>query len=198
MPSCAARAASSSGENAPSFIEKYERTSRWTKPCWSVMPRRFAGASSGLRPDVREALRHVREQGAVSLRILAQERGPMRAVERPAPEPRRKEPAPAELRLREDLTSGSERDDLLEDRVAMAAADPLPADRDAVARERLVVAPPHLDGRVMPPAVVRDVLRAQHLQRLDPLLAEAAVVEDARGPLEARVRQEGLHRRSEG
>src|SRR5207237_2321979 len=109
------------------------------------MPRRFAAASSGLRPDVREIVRHVRKRGAVVLRSLAKERRLVRAVERPAPEPRRKEPAPAELRLREDLTSGSERDDLLEDRVAMAAADPLPADRDAVARERLVVAPPHLD-----------------------------------------------------
>src|SRR3954451_13046384 len=103
----------------------------------------------------------------------------MRSVERAVAEPRREEPAPPELRLRKDLPVGSEPDELLEHRVAVAAADPLPADRDAVGDKRLVVAAPHLDGRVMPPAVVRNVLRAEQLERLDPLLAEPAVVEDA-------------------
>src|SRR4051794_24145912 len=188
--------ASSSGENAPSLIEKYERTSRWTKPWCSVMP--SCAASSGLRPDVGKVLRHVRERGSVDLRRLAEERGLMRAVERAVAEPRRKEPAPAKVGLRENLTAGSERHELLEHRVAVAAPDPLPADRDAVGHQRLVVTSPHPDGRVMAPAVVRDVLRTEHLQRLDPLLAETADVEGASGSLEARIRQEGLHRRSEG
>jgi hypothetical protein len=42
------------------------------------------------------------------------------------------------------------------------------------------------------------VLCTKDLERLHALLAEAADVEDTRGALEARIRQERLHRRFEG
>src|SRR5262249_11540742 len=48
MPSAAARATSCSGVNAPSFNEKHERTSRWTKGSIAHSPETFAVQSGAV------------------------------------------------------------------------------------------------------------------------------------------------------
>ena len=77
--------------------------------------------------------------------------------------------------------------------VGAAPRDPLQAHGHAVGADALGVPCPHPHGRVPLPAVGRPGERAQHLQRLDALLAEPLRVERGGALGEVGVGQEGLH-----
>jgi len=83
---------------------------------------------------------------------------------------------------------------LLSDGVGVTAARPLGADDHTVVDQRILVTAPHLDRRMMPPALGDADEGAHDLLRLDALLAEPDVVEHLRRLGEVRIGQEGLHR----
>ena len=70
--------------------------------------------------------------------------------------------------------------------------EPGPAHRHPVAAQRLLVALPHQDRRVVAPAVAGGGQGPQHLERLDPLLAETAWVEGPGAGGELGIGQERL------
>ncbi len=124
-----------------------------------VSARRRLGRQDRLgahRPDVGQVVRGVRELGAVVLGVLAHQGGPMAAVQRLVPQPRRQRPGVGQLGL------GPDRDDPAARRsVAIVAAQVSPKPRsgpdlaagEPVPAERLLVALPHQRRGVVRPAV---------------------------------------------
>src|SRR5512139_372256 len=150
------------------------------------------------RPDVVEVVGDPREQRAVVLRVLADQRRPVAAVERRITQPWRESLRRGELGLGPDVADpvlGEVGRDGRRAGVGEPALAPDLAAGEGVARQRLLVALPHQHRRMVTPAVARADEPAQDLDALDALLAKAALVEHPGGLLEVGVGQEGLHGR---
>lgn len=70
---------------------------------------------------------------------------------------------------------------------------PLDADTKSVLCKQLFVAPPHLYGRMVSPAVPFTGKRVEDLKSLNALLPKSAIIKHSRGLMKLRVRQKGLH-----
>src|SRR5215218_3968043 len=147
------------------------------------------------RPHVRQVVGDVGEQPPVEVRVLAEEAGLVAAVQGRVAEPGWEGAGVGQLLLG---AGGGHADpvqllaDLQLAAVGEAAGEPGPAHGHPVAAQGLGVAAPHPHRRVVPPAVAGADQPAQHLQCLDPLLAQAALVEGTGAGREVGIGKEGL------
>ena len=159
------------------------------------------GTSSGSRPDVGQVVglgtEPLGEARPVEVRVLRDQVGPVRAVQRPRRPPTTgSSPAAASSACGTPDDLGRELGDLASSVVSAKPRSRQTRDhRQPVGDQRRGAAAPHEDGRVVGPAVVGQLERPQDLQGLHPLLAQPRGVQQPGALGEVGHRQEGLHRR---
>jgi hypothetical protein len=104
------------------------------------------------------------------------------AVEGLVAEPRRQFPGGGQWRLVTNWCTGTECEEISDEcgrtAVLMTAFTPHPADFQAIPDQRFLVSGPHPHGWMATPPVTRHDKTAKNLQRLDPLFAQSATIQD--------------------
>lgn len=149
------------------------------------------------RPNVWEIVRRVGEERCVCVRVFAHQRRPVAAVEGAVAEPGRQFPGGRQQHLMTNLCTGTECEEISDEcgrtAVLMTVFPPHLADFQAIPDQRFLVSSPHPHCWMAAPPVSRHDKATKNLQRLDPLFAESATIQDqGRGP-EVGIGQESLH-----